>query len=70
MTRSAIDPCFPRRPLRAAATLLATALSACVASGSVDNNTVKQSVVGFALTNAGLYAGIKLDGAKITRIDL
>jgi lipid-binding SYLF domain-containing protein len=40
------------------------------ATGDIDSNTVKQSVVGFALTNAGLYAGVKLDGGKITRLDL
>ena len=40
------------------------------ATGEVDSNTVKQSIVGFALTNVGLYAGIKLEGAKVTRTDL
>ena len=40
------------------------------ATGDVDSNTVKQSIVGFALTNVGLFAGIKLDGSKITRLDL
>ena len=40
------------------------------ATGDIDTNTVRQSVVGFALTNVGLYAGIKLDGSKITRINL
>ena len=40
------------------------------ASGQVDSNTVKQSVVGFALTNVGLFAGVKLDGAKISRLDI
>lgn len=40
------------------------------ASGDIDTNTMKQSVVGFALTNTGLYAGVKLDGSKITRLDL
>lgn len=40
------------------------------ASGDIDTNTVKQSIVGFALTNVGLYAGVKLDGSKITRIDI
>jgi lipid-binding SYLF domain-containing protein len=40
------------------------------ATGDVDSNTVKQSVVGFALTNVGLFAGVKLDGSKITRLDL
>jgi lipid-binding SYLF domain-containing protein len=39
------------------------------ATGEIDSNTVKQSIVGFALTNAGLYAGAKLEGAKVTRLD-
>jgi lipid-binding SYLF domain-containing protein len=40
------------------------------ASGDIDTNTAKQSIVGFALTNAGLYAGLKLDGSKITQLDV
>jgi lipid-binding SYLF domain-containing protein len=40
------------------------------ATGDIDSNTIKQSIVGFALTNVGLFAGIKLDGSKITRLDL
>jgi lipid-binding SYLF domain-containing protein len=40
------------------------------ATGEIDSNTVKQSIVGFALTNVGLYAGLKLEGSKITRLDL
>ena len=40
------------------------------ASGDIDSNTIRQSIVGFALTNAGLYAGVKLDGSKITRLEL
>ena len=40
------------------------------ATGGIDTNTAKQSVVGFALTNVGLYAGAKLDGVKITRLAL
>jgi len=40
------------------------------ATGEIDTNTAKQSIIGFAMTNAGLYAGLKLDGAKITRLDL
>jgi lipid-binding SYLF domain-containing protein len=40
------------------------------ASGDIDSNTVRQAIVGFALTNVGLYAGIKLDGSKITRLEL
>jgi lipid-binding SYLF domain-containing protein len=40
------------------------------ATGDIDTNTARQSVVGFALTNVGLFAGLKIDGAKITRLDL
>ena len=40
------------------------------ATGEVDSNTVKQSIIGFAVTNAGLFAGAKFDGAKITRLDM
>jgi lipid-binding SYLF domain-containing protein len=40
------------------------------ATGDIDTNTARQSIVGFALTNVGLYAGVKLDGSKITRLDL
>ena len=38
------------------------------ATGEIDSNTVKQSIIGFAVTNAGLYAGAKLEGAKVTRL--
>lgn len=40
------------------------------ANGKLDTNTVKEPVVSFALTNAGLMAGVSLEGAKIERIDL
>jgi len=40
------------------------------ATGEIDTNTAKQSIVGFAITNAGLYGGLSLDGSKITRLDL
>ncbi|MGZ5165266.1 MAG: BPSL1445 family SYLF domain-containing lipoprotein [Vulcanimicrobiaceae bacterium] len=40
------------------------------ASGEIDTNTVRHSIVAFALTNVGLYAGLKLDGSKITALDL
>ena len=40
------------------------------ATGDIDTNTAKQAIVGFALTNAGLYAGLKIDGSKITRLDI
>lgn len=40
------------------------------ANGKLDTNTTKQSVVGFVLTNAGLMAGVSLEGAKIQKIAL
>jgi lipid-binding SYLF domain-containing protein len=48
----------------------AVAVAKIGASGTVDTNTARQSIVGFALTNTGLYAGVKLEGGKITRLDL
>ena len=40
------------------------------ASASIDTNTARQEVVGYALTNAGLMANLTIDGTKITRLDL
>ena len=40
------------------------------ANGRVDTSTIKEPVVAFALTNAGLMAGVSVEGAKIERIDL
>ncbi|MEO8249659.1 MAG: YSC84-related protein [Burkholderiales bacterium] len=40
------------------------------ASGKVDTRTIKQPVVGFALTNGGLLANLSLEGSKISRLDL
>ena len=40
------------------------------ANGNVDTNTIRQPVVGFVLTNVGLEAGVSLQGAKITEIQL
>lgn len=37
------------------------------ANGSIDLNSAKGPVVGFALTNAGLMANLSLAGTKITR---
>jgi len=37
------------------------------ANGSIDTNTAQQPVVGFVLNNAGLMAGVSIDGTKITR---
>lgn len=40
------------------------------ANGSLDSNTVNQPVVGFVLNNAGLAAGVSLQGSKIQAVDL
>lgn len=39
------------------------------ANGSIDTNTAKEPVVGFVMTNAGLVAGVSLQGTKITKVD-
>lgn len=49
----------------------ATVAAATVgANGVLDTNTAQQPVVGFVLTNAGLMAGVSIEGGKITKIDL
>lgn len=40
------------------------------ANGQVDTNTAKEPVVGFVLTNAGLMAGVSLQGTKINKLKL
>jgi len=35
------------------------------ANGTLDTNTIKEPVVAFTLTNAGLMAGVSIEGAKI-----
>jgi len=40
------------------------------ASARIDTSTAQQPVIGFVLSNRGLMAGISLDGARITRLDL
>jgi lipid-binding SYLF domain-containing protein len=37
------------------------------ANGRIDTNTANQSVVGFVLNNAGLMAGVSLEGTKIQK---
>lgn len=46
------------------------ALATIGANGSIDTNTLQQPVVGFVMTNVGLEAGVSLQGAKITEIQL
>ena len=46
------------------------ALARVGASGEIDTALARESVVGFALTNAGLMAGLTLEGSKITRLNM
>lgn len=38
------------------------------ANGSIDTNTAGEEVIGFVMTNAGLVAGVSLEGSKIQKI--
>lgn len=40
------------------------------ANGSIDTNTAQQPIVGFVMNNGGLMAGVSLEGAKISKINL
>ena len=40
------------------------------ASGSIDTQTIRAPVIGFALSNGGLMANLSLDGTKFTKLDL
>ncbi|GGX28421.1 lipoprotein [Pigmentiphaga litoralis] len=40
------------------------------ANGEIDTNTIRQPVIGFVVTNAGLMANLTVEGTKITRLDL
>lgn len=40
------------------------------ATGSIDTNTMQQPIIGFVLSNAGIMAGVSLQGAKISKSEL
>jgi lipid-binding SYLF domain-containing protein len=40
------------------------------ANGRIDTNTIRQPVISFVMTNVGLEAGVSLQGAKVTEIQL
>ncbi|BCF90754.1 MULTISPECIES: YSC84-related protein [Paraburkholderia] len=40
------------------------------ANGNIDTTTATKPVEAFVLTNAGLMAGVSLEGAKISRLDI
>jgi len=39
-------------------------------NGTIDTNTARESIVGFVLNNAGIMAGVSLQGSKIDKISL
>jgi len=39
------------------------------ANGKVDSETLRKPVVAFVMTNAGLMAGVSLEGTKITKLE-
>lgn len=46
------------------------ALARIGANGDIDTNTIKQPVIGFVMTNAGLMANLTVEGTKVTRLDI
>ena len=69
MTKEALDRFRSSNGWTAGADATVT-IATVGATGDIDTNTARQSVVGFALTNVGLFAGLKIDGTKVTRLDL
>lgn len=40
------------------------------ANGRIDTNTLNEPIIGFVMTNAGIVAGVSLNGTKIEKLDL
>lgn len=40
------------------------------ANGRIDSNTLREPIIGFVMTNAGLVAGVSLNGTKIEKLPL
>ncbi|CAG9176708.1 YSC84-related protein [Cupriavidus respiraculi] len=69
MTQDALDK-FVKSEGWAAGVDATVAVAKVGANGAIDTNTAQQPVIGFAMTNAGLMAGLSLEGTKITRLDI
>lgn len=69
MTQEALDKFIASKGWTAGADASVTVLQAG-ASATIDTQTIKQPVVGYVLTNAGLMANLSLDGTKITKMNL
>jgi len=69
MTQQALDD-FRKSSGWTAGVDATVAVATVGATGKIDTNTMKEPVVAFVLTNAGLMAGVSVEGAKIERLDL
>lgn len=69
MTQQALDD-FRKSSGWTAGVDATVAVATVGANGSLDTNTINEPVVAFSLTNAGLMAGVSVEGVKIERIDL
>ncbi len=69
MTQDALDK-FVKSEGWTAGVDATVAVAKVGANGAIDTNTAQQPVIGFAMTNAGLMAGLSLEGTKITRLNI
>ncbi|MEO8856360.1 MAG: YSC84-related protein [Burkholderiaceae bacterium] len=69
MTQDALDKFKASRGWAVGADASVTMIKAG-ASASVDTQTARNPVIGYALSNAGLMASLSLDGTKITPLNL
>jgi lipid-binding SYLF domain-containing protein len=69
MTRSALER-FMRSSGWSAGADATVALVKMGANGKVDTSTAVNPIEAFVLTNTGLMAGVSLEGAKVSRLDI
>ncbi|MDM0044442.1 YSC84-related protein [Variovorax dokdonensis] len=69
MTQDALDKFRASRGWTAGADASVTMLKSGASAG-LDTQTAQQTIVGYALSNAGLMANLSLDGTKVNRLDL
>jgi lipid-binding SYLF domain-containing protein len=67
LTQEALDR-FMQSQGWAAGADATVALAKIGANGNLDTSTAMSPVVAFVLTNAGLMAGISLEGTKVSRL--
>ena len=69
MTQDALDR-FRNSEGRAAGVDATVAVVEVGANGNIDTSTATAPVQAFVLTNAGLMAGVSLEGTKVTRLKI